>query len=283
MIGIAVIGLGNALEPHAKALQDLTDRARVVWAAARSDAAVSAAAAKFGFPTTTDIDLAITDRAVDAVLVLTPANAHLPIAEAAFAAGKHVLCEKPLEASLERAEQLIAAGRDAGRKLGIVLQARFRAGSRRLKQVLDEGLLGEGPGRIDEGAVVAAAGLLRSTRPRRESARRRRRADHPGDPHARPVPLVRRRCQRRSGADPHDGSASHGNRGLRRCLGAPRQRCAGHHHGDHRRLARQPGMHHHHRHAGHRAAGGRQPAPVVARWARGGAWSMPAAPAAAPT
>ena len=62
---------------------------------------------------------------------------------AAFAAGKHVLCEKPLEASLDRAEQLIAAGRDAGRKLGIVLQARFRTGSRRLKQVLDEGLLGE--------------------------------------------------------------------------------------------------------------------------------------------
>ncbi len=143
MIGIAVIGLGNALEPHAKALHDLTDRARVVWAAARSDAAVSAAAVKFGFPTTTDIDLAITDRAVDAVLVLTPANAHLPIAAAAFAAGKHVLCEKPLEASLDRAEQLIAAGRDADRKLGIVLQARFRTGSQRLKQVLDEGLLGE--------------------------------------------------------------------------------------------------------------------------------------------
>jgi predicted dehydrogenase len=143
MIGIAVIGLGNALEPHAKALHDLTDRARVVWAAARSDAAVSAAAVKFGFPTTTDIDLAIIDRAVDAVLVLTPANAHLPIAAAAFAAGKHVLCEKPLEASLERAEQLIAAGRDAGRKLGIVLQARFRTGSRRLKHVLDEGLLGK--------------------------------------------------------------------------------------------------------------------------------------------
>ena len=54
-----------------------------------------------------------TDPAVDAVLVLTPANAHLPIAEAAFAAGKHVLCEKPLEVSMERGEQLVAAGRRA--------------------------------------------------------------------------------------------------------------------------------------------------------------------------
>ncbi|MGA3400240.1 MAG: Gfo/Idh/MocA family oxidoreductase [Acetobacteraceae bacterium] len=143
MIGVAVIGVGNAFEPHAKALRELADRARVVWAAARSEAAVSAVAAKFGVPTTIDIGRAISDPAVDAVLVLTPANAHLPIAEAAFAAGKHVLCEKPLEATLDHAERLVAAGRRAERKLGIVLQARFRTGGRRLKQVLDEGLLGE--------------------------------------------------------------------------------------------------------------------------------------------
>jgi predicted dehydrogenase len=143
VIGITVIGVGNGLEPHAKALGDLSDRARVVWAAARSEAALQEAGAKFGFPTTTDIGRAISDRTVDAVLILTPANAHLPIAEAAFAAGKHVLCEKPLEASIESAERLVAGGRRAGRKLGTVLQMRFRAGSRRLKQVLDEGMLGD--------------------------------------------------------------------------------------------------------------------------------------------
>jgi predicted dehydrogenase len=143
VIGIAVIGVGNALEPHAKALSDLADRARVVWAAARGETALQSAGAKFGFPVTTDIGQAINDPSVDAVLVLTPANAHLPIAEAAFAAGKHVLCEKPLEATLDRAERLVAAGRHARRKLGTVLQMRFRAGSRRLKQVLNEGLLGD--------------------------------------------------------------------------------------------------------------------------------------------
>jgi predicted dehydrogenase len=143
MIGIAVIGVGNALEPHAKALHDLADRVRVVWAAARGEAALKAAGEKFGFSTITDIDRAIHDPAVDAVLVLTPANAHLPIAEETFAAGKHVLCEKPLEASLDRAERLVAAGRRTGKKLGTVLQLRFRPGSQRLKQVLDEGLLGE--------------------------------------------------------------------------------------------------------------------------------------------
>ena len=142
MIGVAVIGLGNALQPHARSLVDLKDRVRVVWAAASSDARLAAVAERYGFPTTTDVARAISDPAVDAVMVLTPANAHLPIAEAAFAAGKHVFCEKPLEVSIERGERLIAAGRRADRRLGICLQLRFRPGSRQLKDVLDAGGLG---------------------------------------------------------------------------------------------------------------------------------------------
>ncbi len=143
MIGMSVIGLGNALQPHARALVDLADRVRVVWAAASSAARLKDVADRYGFPTTTDITRAIEDPAVDAVMILTPANAHLPIAEAAFAAGKHVLCEKPLEVSLQRGDQLIAAGRRTNRRLGICLQHRFRLGSRRLREVLTAGTLGD--------------------------------------------------------------------------------------------------------------------------------------------
>ena len=143
MIGVSVIGLGNALQPHARSLVDLADRARVVWAVASSEARLQGVADRYGFPTTTDVARAIEDPAVDAVIVLTPANAHLPIAEAAFAAGKHVLCEKPLEVSIERGERLIAAGRRAERRLGICLQHRFRPGSQRLHEVLRSGTLGD--------------------------------------------------------------------------------------------------------------------------------------------
>jgi predicted dehydrogenase len=142
VIGIAVIGLGNALEPHAKSLLELKDRARVVWAAARSEQRTRAVAERYGFPVTIDAARAIADPAVDAVAILTPANAHLAIAEAAFAAGKHVLCEKPLETTFTRGERLVAAGRTANRRLGIMLQMRFRPGSRRLKRLLDAGELG---------------------------------------------------------------------------------------------------------------------------------------------
>jgi predicted dehydrogenase len=143
VIGIAIIGLGNALQPHARALVDLADRTRVVWAAASSETRLKDVADRYGFPTTTDVARAVADPAVDVVVVLTPANSHLPIAHASFAAGKHVLCEKPLEVSIERGEQLIAAGRRANRHLGICLQHRFRPGSQRLHQVLREGGLGE--------------------------------------------------------------------------------------------------------------------------------------------
>jgi predicted dehydrogenase len=131
------------LQPHARALVDLKDRVRVVWAAASSEARLKDVEQRYGFPTTADAARAIADPAVDAVMVLTPANAHLPIAEAAFKAGKHVLCEKPLEVTVARGEQLIAMGRSAGRRLGICLQHRFRPASQRLHAVLQSGALGE--------------------------------------------------------------------------------------------------------------------------------------------
>ncbi len=59
VIGIAAIVVGNMLEPHAKALHDLADRARVVWAAARNAVTTQVVATRFGLTVTTDSDQAI--------------------------------------------------------------------------------------------------------------------------------------------------------------------------------------------------------------------------------
>jgi len=143
MIGLAIVGLGNALAPHAKSVVDLSDRVRVVHAVARNAEQRRAVADQYGFPGTGDWAAAIADPAVDAVMILTPTNSHLEIAEAAFAAGKHVLCEKPLDTTVERAERMVAAGRRAERRLSVMLQLRFREASRRLKALLASGGLGE--------------------------------------------------------------------------------------------------------------------------------------------
>ena len=141
-LGIAIIGLGSAVQPHVRSLADLADRVDLRWGFSRTEARRAAFARDYGAPVSGDLDAVLADPAVGVVLILTPANAHLDIAERAFAAGKHVLVEKPLDATLERAERLVAAGRAAGRTLGVVLQYRFRAGSLRLKERLAAGALG---------------------------------------------------------------------------------------------------------------------------------------------
>ena len=147
---VGLIGLGPGSEPHAKSLHDLAARVEVVAAASRTQAACSAFHDRFGFPVTTDIDGVIADPTIAAMLVLTPPASHASVAERCFAAGKHVLVEKPLELTSARGATLVAAGRAAGLRLGVVLQHRFRPGSVRLRAALAAGELG----------TVLAAGMV---------------------------------------------------------------------------------------------------------------------------
>jgi predicted dehydrogenase len=140
--GVALIGLGPASQPHARSLMDLKDRVDVRWAASRSTERVRDFAERYAFPTTTDLDAVIADPGVDAVILLTPPSAHLELAERCFAAGKHVLVEKPLEVSLERASRLVEAARRHNRRLGVVLQHRFRPAGLRVREIIRDGRLG---------------------------------------------------------------------------------------------------------------------------------------------
>jgi predicted dehydrogenase len=139
---IAVIGLGMAVTPHARSLLDLQDRVEVAYAFSRSEARRRAFAERFDFPTTDDLDRIIGDASVDAALMLTPPNAHLELVERFAAAGKHILLEKPIERSTERALRLVEAAEAARVKLGVVFQHRFRAASEHLRALLDQGALG---------------------------------------------------------------------------------------------------------------------------------------------
>lgn len=139
---IAVLGLGNAVLPHAKSLMDLQDRVRVAHAYSRTESRRAAFAARFPFPVTGDLDAVFADPAVDAVFALTPPNTHLDIARRCAATGKHVLVEKPVELTTARAAELVAVCRGAGITLGIVLQYRFRLAGLKLKELLESGALG---------------------------------------------------------------------------------------------------------------------------------------------
>jgi predicted dehydrogenase len=142
MLRVALIGLGMAVEPHARSLLDLNDRIEVRWAASRSQARIEAFGQRFPFPVTCDVRAAITDPQVDAVFLLTPPNTHYDLAVLALAYGKHLLVEKPLAADIACAEQIVKAARAADVRLGVVLQHRFRPAAQRLRSVLAAGLLG---------------------------------------------------------------------------------------------------------------------------------------------
>ena len=140
-IGFAIAGTGSIADFHARALAELS--AGKLHAVFSRDARKAGEfAAKHGV--TADVSLADLLRRpdVDVVCVTTPSGAHEEIVLPAFAAGKHVLCEKPLEISTARVDRMIAAARSRGRLLGVVLPARFGDGARAVKAAVDQGRFG---------------------------------------------------------------------------------------------------------------------------------------------
>jgi len=79
---------------------------------------------------------------VDAVLISTPNNTHKQIAVDAFAAGKHVFCEKPLANTLEDCDEIIAAADRAGKFLQVGLVYRYSALYRKMREMIDAGEIG---------------------------------------------------------------------------------------------------------------------------------------------
>ena len=81
--------------------------------------------------------------ALDVVSVATPTALHAPIAVAALEAGIHVLSEKPLAESVDRARAMVAAARANDRVLDVSFNHRRRGDVKALKRLVDDGLLGD--------------------------------------------------------------------------------------------------------------------------------------------
>jgi myo-inositol 2-dehydrogenase/D-chiro-inositol 1-dehydrogenase len=80
---------------------------------------------------------------LDAVVIATPVPSHRPLVEAAAAAGKHVLVEKPMTRTRVDADAMIAAADRAGVRLGVVSQHRFRGAPMAARATIDAGRIGE--------------------------------------------------------------------------------------------------------------------------------------------
>jgi predicted dehydrogenase len=99
-------------------------------------------AAKHEIESYADLDEFLAKAPIDAVTVATPTGLHASVAIPAARAGKHVLCEKPLDTTAAKAQSIIDACRQAGVILSPVFQNRFGAGAMAMKAAIDAGRFG---------------------------------------------------------------------------------------------------------------------------------------------
>src|SRR5688500_16468205 len=136
-LGFGIIGVGMIADFHAQAIAH-TDGGNLVGVATRNveNARAFAAKHRVGFAATS-IEELVARPDIHVVCVTTPSGAHLEPALAAVRAGKHVVVEKPIEVTTERADELLRAADRAGVKISPIFQARFGEGARTIKAALD--------------------------------------------------------------------------------------------------------------------------------------------------
>ena len=128
---IGIIGCGGiANKKHMPALRKLNTKASMVAFCDIIPEKAQEAARRYGVKGAavySDYRELLADKEIDLVHVLTPNNAHCAIVVDSFAAGKHVMCEKPMAATSSDAQKMLDAWKKTDRKFTIGYQNRFRS------------------------------------------------------------------------------------------------------------------------------------------------------------
>jgi Predicted dehydrogenases and related proteins len=145
-IGIGIIGFGGiAQAAHAPGYRSIPDQCEIVAVAdiepkrleeAKSDKWKIAHVFE-------DYKKLLEMPEIDAISVCTPNYVHMQPTIDAFAAGKHVLCEKPMAMNATEGRAMVEAAKAAGKNLQIGYNWRFASGSQSLKRAVDAGKLGD--------------------------------------------------------------------------------------------------------------------------------------------
>lgn len=139
-LGFAIVGCGRIGATHAAAIGAIPG-ARLVAVADVDEARARAFGAEHGVEGM-DVDRAVGRPDVDVVCVCTPSGEHAAAGVEAARAGKHVVVEKPIDITLEAADRLIGACRDAGVRLCVIFQYRWHDGVRKARELVAAGRLG---------------------------------------------------------------------------------------------------------------------------------------------
>jgi UDP-N-acetyl-2-amino-2-deoxyglucuronate dehydrogenase len=141
-VHIGLIGGGNITETHARAARAISGISiSAVYGTNTTN--VERLCREYGGRAYQDFESFLAHRPMDVVIIGSPSGLHATEGIAAAQRGLHVLTEKPIDISTERADALIAAARTAQVKLGVIFQDRVKPDIRRLKDWIDQGALGK--------------------------------------------------------------------------------------------------------------------------------------------
>jgi UDP-N-acetyl-2-amino-2-deoxyglucuronate dehydrogenase len=144
MINVAVIGAGAISSHHIEGYLAFPERCRIRYVVDIDRAKAQRQISRYQLDAvaTDDIASILDGPRAGLASVCTPPGTHAGTAGPLLDAGVHTLCEKPMAASLEECDAILAAARRGGAVLSVVAQNRFTTPMARLKQVLDSGLAG---------------------------------------------------------------------------------------------------------------------------------------------
>ena len=138
---IGVVGSGLIADFHARAIADLPN-ARLTACCDKVPERAAKLAETYGARAFPGYEEMVRSDEVDVVTIATPSGLHMEPTIAAAEAGKHVLCEKPLEITLERIDAMIAAHDRAGTRLGGIFPYRFNNVMIPLRDAIGSGRFG---------------------------------------------------------------------------------------------------------------------------------------------
>jgi len=140
-IGIGILGCGNVAQVHAAAIARIPSL-RLTSVCSRSRDSAARLAAAHGVAAHTDLETFLKDPALDSVTICTPSGTHAALGSTAASMGKHVVVEKPIDVTLEKADALIDACERGRVHLAVSLQSRYLDAPRALKEAVEAGRLG---------------------------------------------------------------------------------------------------------------------------------------------
>src|ERR1700704_3086945 len=141
MTQIGIIGGGNISETHVRAARAI-DGVTIAAIYGTNREKIERLAQLFGGPSFDNLQSFLDHTPIDLVMIGSPSGLHTEQGIAAATHGLHVLVEKPIDITTERADALISECERARVKLGVCFQDRVASDIVRLKEAVDAGRLG---------------------------------------------------------------------------------------------------------------------------------------------